>query len=222
MQTVTLEAREKSTNGTGSARQLRREGLVPCILYGRDINIPFSAPISAFNDLIYKPGLHKAVIKLGDKQYEAVVKEIQFHPVNDRLMHVDFEVLEPGKKITTQIPVTLTGRPAGIAMGGKLFTKMRKVTVKATPEHLIDFLEVDVSHLQINMSVRVSDLKALYPEMDFLQKGSTPVATVGTTRAAKALEAALEGTGEEEAGEAPAEEGGESSKGGEAAPEGQE
>jgi large subunit ribosomal protein L25 len=160
MISVAINATEREDLGGKFARKLRKEGSVPCVVYGGEAPIHFSAPALNFRDLIYTPLAKKAEIVLGDKKVEAIVQDIQFHPVTDAILHIDFIQLVEGKPVEMSIPVFTEGVSRGVRNGGKQTQNLRKLRVKATPAHLPDSVTINVEELRIGMSVRVNEIKA--------------------------------------------------------------
>ncbi len=221
MKTIKIEGTLREDVGKAATKRLRKEKMVPCVSYGGDgENIHFYAHYSAFNELVHSPSFVTATITIDGKDYEAIVKEEQYHPISDALMHIDFRQLTPGKPVVTQIPIQTEGRSVGVLDGGKLLTKVRKLKVRATPEHLTEYITVDVTKLDINKSIKVGELNKQIEGMEILTPDSVPVATVVTPRALKsaAMKAAKEAglLPEDEAVEAaPAAEGAEAEGAGE-------
>lgn len=184
MKTLILEGKLRNEVGKKSARQLRREGEVPCNLYGGKENIHFSAPYNSFLKLVYNPDFFKVQVHIDGRQYDTLIKEIQFHPVTDRILHVDFIELVPGKKVKAEIPLKLTGLAQGVKDGGKLIQKLRKLKVKALPEHLTEAVEINVESLQLGKSIYVRDINNLQG-IEILNSPEVPVATVTVPRSAR-------------------------------------
>ncbi|GIV33878.1 MAG: 50S ribosomal protein L25 [Chitinophagales bacterium] len=182
MKSLTLEGTLREETGTRKARKYRREGFVPCAIYGRGETLHFYAPYNAFQKIIYTPEFFTVTVKIGAKEYNTILREAQFHPVTDRLLHADFLELEQTRKVTTEVPVKLVGQPAGVKAGGKLDQKMRKLKIRALPQHLLEYIEVNVEPLEVGKSIRVQDIKM--PNIEILNAGYLPVATVYATRTA--------------------------------------
>lgn len=162
---------------------LRYEGNVPCILYGGGLNIQFMSPAALFRDLVYTPEAKFVDLNIEGTVYKAIKQEVQFHPVNDMLLHVDFLLLEETKQVKMDIPVKLSGTPAGVLKGGKLVQRMKHVPVKALPKNMPNVIEIDVTSLEVGKSVRVSDIAAT--NFEVLKSAAVPLAGVETTRAMK-------------------------------------
>lgn len=186
MEPINLEAKARETVGSKDSKNLRREGMIPCELYGGKDNVHFYAPILDFRDIIYTDKLRIANIKVDGKEYKALIKEIQSHPVTDRILHLDFQELVSGKQVITEIPLKLTGMAEGVRDGGVLLQKLRKIKVKSLPENLEEQIEVDVSPLKLGKSINVGDWD--WKGKEVLEQDSTPIARVTIPRAAKTAE----------------------------------
>jgi len=198
MQTVAIEGKSREVFGKKFAKAARRENEIPCVLYGGEKNIHFSAPAKSFKHLIYTPDFKTAEISVDGATYNAILKDVQFHPVSDKLVHLDFVELVPGKQVKVDLPVQLVGVAEGVKLGGALMVKMRRVKVSTTPENLVDTINVNVEELLLGQSVRVSDAEVL-EGVEILNPASNPIASVEVPRALKSAEAeeadaAAEGT----------------------------
>jgi large subunit ribosomal protein L25 len=187
MKTITIEGQIRTEFGKTATRQLRSEEKVPAVIYGGAKEINFSAPATAFKNIVYTPDFMLTEVKVGDASYQCVLKDVQFDKVSDSLIHVDFLELVGDKKVTVNIPLKFTGVPAGVKEGGKLMVKMKSLKVKTLPEHLLENIEMDLTDLQLNENVRVQDVKA--PNMEILNSPRIPVASVSMTRQLKQEEA---------------------------------
>lgn len=156
MNSVAIKGTVRTDLGTKTAKALRREGQVPCVVYGGSETIHFSAPILSFRDLVYTSVVNKAAIELDGKTIEAVVQDMQFHPLTDELVHMDLVELVPGKEVTVQAPVRLNGNARGVRNGGKLKHFLRFLKVKALPENVPASIELDIADLRIGQTIRVS------------------------------------------------------------------
>ena len=171
MKSITINGSKREHVGKKASKALRNAGKVPCVIYGGELPIHFSAPEIAFSKLVYTADAHTVVISFenGDK-IDAVLQDIQFHPVSDKIIHIDFFQLHEGKEISMVIPVKIQGTAPGVRdSGGLLSRNKRKLTVRALPKNLPDFLLADVSILNLNDSITVADLsedifKILHPE----------------------------------------------------------
>ncbi len=189
MQTVSIEGKIRDGRGKKANKDLRGGGLVPAVIYGGDTNITFSAPASAFRALVYTPDFHVAEITVAGKTYRAFVKELQFHPVNDSLVHVDFVELIPGKEVKVLVPLRLTGVSKGVKIGGKLLQNVRKVLLKTSVESLVDHVSLDITELDLGKSLRIRDIK-VGDDTQIMQSAGTPVVTIEIPRALRSAQAA--------------------------------
>lgn len=180
MKSIQISARKRTELGGSSAARLRREENVPCVIYGGDEPIHFYAHKNAFRHLVYTPEVKVAEIDIEGSVYRAVMQDIQFDPVTDALVHIDFIQLVPGKPVTVEMPVTLTGNARGVRSGGKLKLVLRKVKVKALPENLPDAIVHDITNLRVGQSVRVSDLTT--GAYEILNAPSAVLCSIKTTR----------------------------------------
>ena len=169
MKSITINGSKRESVGKKATKALRNAGEVPCVLYGGDQPVHFSAAELAFSKLVYTPNAHTVVIALGEDSYNAVLQDIQFHPVTDKILHIDFYQLFDDKEIAMDIPVQLTGNSPGVRAGGVLRRNKRKLRIKALPTNLPDFIEVDISKLRIGNKVYITELaneayKFLHPD----------------------------------------------------------
>ncbi len=184
MKSITINGSKRESVGKKATKALRNAGQVPCVLYGGDKPVHFSAAELAFSKLVYTPNAHTVVIALDNGEtYNAVLQDIQFHPVTDRILHIDFYQLFEDKEIALTIPVQLIGNSKGVKNGGVLRRNNRKLRVKALPVNLPDFIEVDITPLKIGDKVYVSEL-ANDSKFTFLHPDNTVVCQVRTSRTA--------------------------------------
>ncbi|WP_179352921.1 50S ribosomal protein L25/general stress protein Ctc [Winogradskyella vidalii] len=184
MKSITIDGSQRESVGKKSTRALRNAGQVPCVLYGGEANpVHFTSPELAFSKLVYTPSAHTVVIKLdnGDT-FNAVMQDIQFHPVTDRIMHVDFYEIYEDKAITMEIPVKTVGSSKGVMNGGNLRVPYRKLRVKAIPSKLPDFIEIDITPLKIGSKFYISELKN--EDYSFIHPDNTVVCQVRRSRLA--------------------------------------
>jgi large subunit ribosomal protein L25 len=189
MKTVTIEAKSREMSGN-EARTLRQSGQVPCVMYGENgNNYHFSAPTISFKELLYVPGLRQAEIHLNGQTHRALIKESQYDPVSDNLIHVDFQELKEGRPVRAEIPVRTVGRAKGEVGGGIIYVNVPRLKVNGLPASLKEFIEVDVSELDLNDSVRISDLSSSHPDLTFNHPATVSVVSVETSRAVRAAAA---------------------------------
>ena len=181
MQAITIKGSERESVGKLSTKALRNAEKVPCVLYGGEKPIHFSADELSFKGLVYTSNAHTVVIELeGHQPYEAVLQDIQFHPVTDRILHIDFFQLFEDKAVSMNIPVRLEGNSPGVRNGGRLLFRKRKLTVRALPANLPDAIMVDISKLRIGGTISVGDVKT--EEYTFLHPDNTSIVQVKASR----------------------------------------
>jgi large subunit ribosomal protein L25 len=207
MKQVSLSGALRAYVGKKDARKIRREGNVPCVLYGGKEQIHFLTDEKQLLKMIFTPEVYIFRLTIGKKEIPAVLQDVQYHPVTDRVLHVDFLEIHPEKPVTIAVPLKLNGTPKGVLLGGKLHQKLRKLKIKSLIDHLPDVIEIDISPLDIGQSVKISDL--VREHITFLDPPSTVAVAVRTARTVveetPAEEAPAE-EGAEEKAEKPAEE----------------
>ncbi len=186
MKSITINGSKREIVGKKATKALRNAGQVPCVLYGGDQPVHFSAAELAFSKLIYTPKAHTVVIALGDVSYNAVLQDIQFHPVSDAILHIDFYQLFDDREIAMDIPVILNGVPLGVRAGGVLRRNRRKLRIKALPTNLPDNIQIDISELKIGDKVSISEL--LDDAYNFLHSDNTVVCQVKQSRVSLDIE----------------------------------
>ena len=203
MKSVEIKGNVRTDVGSKYAKAERKAGNVPCVVYGGEAPIHFSAPVLAFKGLVYTAEAKTAKITIGDTSVEAVIQDMQFHPVTDQLMHIDFIQLVEGKPVTMNIPVVLNGQARGVLNGGKLKTILRQLSVRAIPGQFPDSIELDITELRIGKSIRVSDVTPSGYEI--LNADTAVIVTVKKARGAMEDEDEDEEGAAEEGAEATAE-----------------
>jgi large subunit ribosomal protein L25 len=169
MKSITIKGSERESVGKVATKALRNAGAVPCVLYGGDQPVHFSADERAFKNLVYTPNAHTVVIDLGKESYNAVLQDVQVHPVSDKILHIDFFQLNESKEITMEVPVKIVGTSPGVLLGGDLRLNQRRLKVRALPKHLPDFIEANISELQMGnklyvTKVETKDFKLMHPD----------------------------------------------------------
>ncbi len=159
MKSITIQGTKRENVGKKSTKALRDAELVPCVVYGGDQPLHFSTEEKSFKNLVYTPEAHTVVIELDGKKIEAVLQDIQFHPITDKILHVDFYQLSADKPVVMSVPVRITGRSKGVVAGGALRQSFRKLTLKAIPANLPDEIVIDVTPLKIGNKLYVGDIK---------------------------------------------------------------
>ena len=144
--------------GKKDAKAQRAQGLVPCVIYGGEKQYQFVVPENQFKNIIYTPEVKYAELTIGDKNFTAIIKDSQYHPITDRLLHVDFLEVVEGKPITIELPMLIAGTSPGVLRGGKLVKKARKIRVKGLLANIPENVTVNISNMEINDNFRVSDL----------------------------------------------------------------
>ncbi|PCI01533.1 MAG: 50S ribosomal protein L25/general stress protein Ctc [Flavobacteriaceae bacterium] len=155
---MTIKGSQRESVGKVSTKALRNAGQVPCVLYGGDKTVHFYAEEKAFKTLVYTPNVYTATIELDGNTYAAILQDIQFHPVSDGILHVDFYQIFDDKEVTMNIPVQIEGSSPGVLNGGSLRFTNRKLKVRALPANLPDFLTANISELKIGDKVQVAEL----------------------------------------------------------------
>ena len=182
MKSITINGSERESVGKVSTKALRNAGMVPCVLYGGSQPVHFSAEEKAFKNLVYTPNAHTVAIELGSKKFNAILQDIQVHPVSDKILHLDFYELHDDKEVTIEVPVKITGVSPGVLLGGVLRLNQRRLKVKALPKNLPDFIEANISGLEMGNKLYVTKLVA--DDFKLLHPDNTVVAQVRISRAA--------------------------------------
>lgn len=194
MKKVEIIGYKRANLGKAYAKQLRSEGNVPCVVYGTSEQVHFYTPMILFRDLVYTPESHIVDVNIEGDVHTCILQDIQFHPVSEYILHADFLELHKDKPVKLEIPIKFVGNAPGVVKGGKLITKLRKVKIKALPDNLPDYIEVDISELDLGKSVKVRDIKA--ENVEILNSPLVTIATIETPRALRGAEgAAAEGAG---------------------------
>ena len=180
MKTVSLSGSLRGSVGKKDAKLQRRAGKIPCVLYGGNEQIHFVADEKSFSKILFTPEVYMIKIAIDGKEYDTIYQEIQFHPVTDKLLHVDFLQLIPDKPVVIAIPVKSEGVSPGVLKGGRLEKKLRKVKIKALANDLPDFIMINISSMDIGDSVKISDLKI--EGVTFLDAPNNVVIAVRTAR----------------------------------------
>ncbi len=209
MKSITIKGSKRESVGKQASKALRNADLVPCVIYGGDEPISFSAHELAFKNLVYTPNAHTVVIDLGEGKINAILQDIQFHPVTDRIIHIDFYQIFDDKEVTVEIPVRTLGTSRGVRSGGVLRIVTRKLRIKALPANLPDVIEVDISEMRIGSKKYVTSIvsdvyKIMHTENTVIcqiRSSRTAIAEIEEEEAEEAAEEAAA----EEASEATAE-----------------
>lgn len=189
MKIVALEGQERNNLSKSAVKALRKEGMVPAVLYGGDKVVHFAVSAKEVRPLIFTADFKIAELTIDGKSYRSILKEKQFHPVTDDIQHLDFLQLSDGTTVKVEVPIRFTGAAPGVKVGGKLQQNMRTVKIKTTPEHLIDEMYADISHLELGQSIRVRDIKEV-DGVEIMNSMSIPIATIEIPRALRSATAA--------------------------------
>ncbi|MCX7987726.1 MAG: 50S ribosomal protein L25/general stress protein Ctc [Bacteroidales bacterium] len=183
MKTFDLKGNLRTDLGKKASDELRKKDLVPCVLYGGGENVHFYTTVLALRDLVYTPNVYIVNLDIDGKKYRAVMREIQFHPVTDRILHIDFLQIFDDKPVVIDIPVKIVGNSVGVKKGGKLKIAKRYLKVKALPKHLPDVLQVNIEDLDVGQHIRVNKLN--FENLTIINKPNELVVSVLTSRLVK-------------------------------------
>tara|TARA_B100000003_G_scaffold195715_1_gene198010 strand:- start:232 stop:894 length:663 start_codon:yes stop_codon:yes gene_type:complete len=181
MKSITINGSTRKVLGKKSTKELRNQEMVPCVLYGEGEPVHFSAKELDFSKLVYTPNAHTVKIVLEKKELDAILQDIQFHPLSDKILHVDFYQLSENKEVSMEIPVKIEGSAPGVLIsGGVLILNQRKLKVKALPKNLPDYITADISKLELGDKLYSSELKD--EKYEFLHPDNTVVCQVKVAR----------------------------------------
>ncbi|PID88001.1 MAG: 50S ribosomal protein L25/general stress protein Ctc [Bacteroidia bacterium] len=185
MKSIEIKAEKRTELGKKATKELRRKGHVPCILYGQgEENIAFHAFKNEFRKLVYTPNSYIVSLEISGEKYDCVLQDIDFHPVTDEIMHIDFYRINMSKPFKILVPVKTKGLARGVQAGGVLRIMRRKLLVRALADYMPDDLVLDVTNLKIGESIRVNDLDGMFENLEFLDPQSI-VVSIDVTRQAK-------------------------------------
>ncbi|MBO4485688.1 MAG: 50S ribosomal protein L25/general stress protein Ctc [Prevotella sp.] len=194
MKEFALNGQKRETVGKKASRLLRKEGLVPCNIYGehtddgKPVALSFAIAMADLRKVIYTPHIYVLNLNIDGVERKAVIKELQFHPVNDTVLHVDFYEVNEEKPITIGIPVKLNGLAQGVRDGGKLNLTVRKLNVTAPYKQIPEVLDIDVTGLELGKSIKVRDLS--FEGLELATPADVVVCSVKATRASRSAAAA--------------------------------
>jgi len=183
MKTIEINGSFRKELGKKSSKELRKAGNVPCVVYGGKENIHFFSHENNFTKLIYTPDAHLVHLKIDDKEFRVILKEIQYHPVSDRIIHVDFTQVFDDKPISISIPISVSGDSVGVIAGGKLRIRKRSLMVRGLASDIPEHLPIDITDLKIHDSVKVGDLS--YDKIELIDMKKSMVLTIATSRVAQ-------------------------------------
>jgi large subunit ribosomal protein L25 len=203
MKTIEIKGLFRTELGKKSSKELRKTGNVPSVIYGKEKNIHFYAHENSFKNLVYTPEAHLVKLSIEDKEYKVVLKDMQFHPVKDNILHADFIEIFDDKPVVINIPIKVTGDSVGVIAGGKLSIKRRTLKVKGFAKDLPEALPIDITELKIHEGKKVGELS--FDKIELLDPKKSMVLTIATSRVAqKTDEEVLAETAAAEAAEAAA------------------
>ncbi len=182
MRTLEIVAEQRKKTGKKETSKLRKEGNVPCVMYGGEEIIHFYSHANNFKELVYSPIVYVVTINLNGKKYKSVLKDIQFHPVTDDISHIDFIQVFDDKPVTVSVPVNLTGESVGLKAGGKLRLKRRRLTIRGPINKLPDKLDIDITDLDIGQTIKIHELS--YEGIEILDPPRAMVVAVISSRLA--------------------------------------
>src|SRR6202012_5144698 len=180
MKSIAISGTPRANVGKRDAKELRYQAKVPAVLYGGPTQTHFAVSAADLRPVVYTPDVHFIDITVAGKTTQAIIQDIQFHPLTEQILHVDFLELNDKKPVTIEIPVKLTGTSAGVKVGGKLVQKLRKLRVKALPKDHIDNIEVSIESLEVGKSVKVGDLK--FDKLTITNAKEDTIVSVTTSR----------------------------------------
>jgi len=183
MKTIEIKGSFRTELGKKSSKEIRKTGNVPCVIYGKEKNIHFHAHENSFKNLVYTHEAHLVKLIIEDKEYNVVLKDMQFHPVKDNILHADFIEIHDNKPVVINIPVKVTGDSVGVIAGGKLSIKRRSLKVKGFANDLPEALPIDITDLKIHEGVKVGELS--FDKIELLDPKKSMVLTIATSRVAQ-------------------------------------
>ncbi len=186
MKTILLKGQMRKDTGSKYAREMRKIGIVPCVMYGGKENVHFGVYEADFKNLVYTPNVYKVKLDLDGQIFQAILHDMQFHPVNDAIIHADFFETADDKPVVMHIPVKVAGNSPGVRAGGKLVKKITKLAIRGLVKDMPDFVEVSIDTLEIGQSIRVNAVSL--KNLELLDAPENAILTCKTTRAVVAAE----------------------------------
>lgn len=187
MKTILLKGELRDGLGSSSSKALRRNGQVPCVMYGTGENLNFSVYEADFKNLIYTPNVYKVRLDIAGKSHEAILQDVQYHAVSESILHVDFMAVDQSKPVVMDIPIRVVGNSPGVRAGGKLVIKINKLRVRGLLKNLPDYIDVNIDTIEIGQSVKVKNLEV--SGFELLDAKENAIVTCKTTRALMQAEA---------------------------------
>lgn len=186
MKSIAISGSPRENVGKRDAKELRYQSLVPAVLYGGATQTHFAVSAADLKPVIYTPDVHFIDIEVAGTKAQAIIQDIQFHPLTEEILHVDFLQLNDKKPVAIEIPIRLTGTSPGVKMGGKLVQKLRKLRVKGLPKDHVDTIDVSIEGLEVGKSVRVGDIKVA--NLTITNAAEDTIVSVTTSRALRQAE----------------------------------
>jgi|SRR5215217_6125554 len=186
MKSIAISGSPRENVGKRDAKELRYDGKVPAVLYGGATQTHFSVSAADLKPVVYTPDVHFIDLDVAGVKSQAVIQDIQFHPLTEKIIHIDFLALDQNKPIAIDIPVKLTGTSPGVKMGGKLVQKLRKLKVKGLPKDHVDTVDVSIEGLEVGKSVRVREISL--PNLQIVSAAEDTIVSVTTSRALRQAE----------------------------------
>lgn len=194
MEAVAFTGKIRTEVGKKATKAVRNAGEIPAILYSKNGNVHFSTTHKEVKKLIFTPDFRTAAIDLDGKSHRAIVKDIQWHPVTDEIVHIDFLELIDGHTVKLEVPIRFNGTAPGMRSGGKLLQLMRRVKIKTIPEKMVNELHADISSLELGQSIRVRDIDPV-EGIEIMSAGASPLGVIEVPRALRSAAAAAEKEG---------------------------
>ncbi len=190
MQTIEIKGTVRTEVGKKSTKALRASGNVPCVIYGGENVIHFTAPEAEFRKIIYTPNVYIINVNIDGTVYPTILQDTQFHPVKEQMLHADFLQIKEDKPVVIEVPVKLEGFAEGVRAGGKLQLEKRKLRIKALPANLPDSLDINIDNLGLGKTIQIGHLS--FDNIELLNAKNAVVVAVRLTRAARAAQQASE------------------------------
>lgn len=184
MKTVVINGSQRADLGKKDAKKLRAEEKVPCVLYGGKETIHFQTDAAEFRKIVYTPNVYMIDLNIDGTEHKAIMQDVQFHPVAEQILHVDFLRIQEDKPIKIEVPVKVEGYAKGMRSGGKMKLNLRRLKVKGLAKNIPDSININIDNLELGQSIKVGQIQA--ENLEFLNSKSIPVVTIMITRAARA------------------------------------
>lgn len=203
MKEFSIKGEKRNRVGRKDSQKLRRNEYVPCVIYGGEGNVHFTTPLKYFNNLVYTPNVYLINLDISGEKHYAMLQDVQFHPVTDKVIHADFYEVYEDRPVTINLPTKLVGSSPGVVKGGYIREKRRSIQVRGLPRNLPDYLEIDISKLDVGQNIHLGDLS--YENLEIMDPHEAMIVTVISPKklekaladAEAAAEAAAEGVPEE-------------------------